>query len=65
MSVGDCEEVCFDTRGADAVGEYPLVHWDNAIHGSDPHPAAEFEVWAENLGELLLGRIDQLPHFEA
>ena len=65
MSVGDCEEVCFDTRRADADGDYPLVHWDGAIHDSDPHPTAEFEVWAENLGELLLGRIDRLPHFEA
>ena len=65
MSVGDCDEVCFDTRRADADGEYPLVHWDAAIHGSDPHPGVEFEVWAGNLGELLLGQIDRLPHVGA
>jgi len=65
MSVGDCEEVCFDTRRADADGEYPLVHWDGAIHGPDPHPTAEFEVWAENLCELLLGQIDRAAHFES
>ena len=48
MSVGDCEEVCFDTRRADADGEYSLVHRVGAIHGSDPRQEDKLETISES-----------------
>lgn len=48
------DEYCFDTRTADARGEYPIVRCDHEIHDAD---GTEFEVVAGDLGEFLLGSL--------
>jgi hypothetical protein len=48
---GGGDEFCFDTREADAVGEYPIVRWNHEIH--DEH-STTFERVTPDLGTFLL-----------
>ncbi len=50
----DGDEYCFDTRAADARGEYPIVHFNHAIHDED---SVDFEIVSRNLGEFLLNSL--------